>query len=1381
MAKVSEVTQAMTDLFRGRGNSYALKILKSDGKKFFIPHRDEKGTDLKLTDQVIADHLSGKISIGVYPLDTDDSVYWAAVDFDGKEQGDPVKDAHQVQEAFASKLGLISWMETSQSGKGVHLWVFFHKKVPAKIVRKVLGSCIPEYATQREKITSYDRMFPAQDSTNGGYGNLCAIPLNGKILVDQGRTAFIDSDGIPFTSQSDIILQAHGQRNDIQALVEANKKIPDIRKFDIKNSPTSKQIPGGTKLLCPQGCAWLRNCQDRVETLPYPEWYAALTQFTRVEEGEILAHRFSEGHPDYVPEDTSRQFQQALKADKPLLCTTIWEKFGDCFHSTAKVLLASGETLSIGDIVRNKLDVEVMSFNILEETLEPKKILRWVQVFYKNQGWRYLSYVGAKQGPTIGRENLCKERGAFVTGNHNILTKDGYKQVDQLTSISKIQTNEIEPNSLQQQVIVGALLGDSSLQKSPSERAILKFGHMYKQTEWLKLKTDSLAGISFSERLDKAYKQTKESHRAWSKTSAYFGDLYKDWYPEHKKIVPRNIKLTPLTLATWYLDDGTLSGRRLHLYTLGFGLEDVRYLQKCLKEQQNVVARVRETTKRQSYLEISNGRGEDTHHSFDRFMEIIAAYVPESMRYKLPKFIGYDKKQTSVSNRNSKTLLDDFDLRLWKLGKAVKTSFRTPIVLKATPKRPTKMYCLEVADNHNFIVRNMVVSNCGKRCAHLGVQSPWQLAKVPLVKLDQGNKGKVYTGVQIADMSLELAKDAAEGKRTGFTWGYDTLDDATELRPGDLVIVAARRSIGKALANGEPVLTPDGWVPIEELSIGDEVIAGDGTITKVIGVFPQGERDLFEVRFSDDSCVTVDENHLWLTQTKNERTRGKKILDTGKVRTTKEILKTIYISKKNEPNHSIPVVKPVQHRTKILPIDPYTFGCWLGDGDGVGRITGMKDIFEQLSLAGANLGTEQRDKRRPNTLTYSILGLSGVLQILKLKGSTSRTKFIPDDYLYGDINQRTELLQGLLDTDGYISSFGCIQYYTTSTVLADHVTELVRSLGGLVRRTGKFGKIGNKVHNWCWILTLYIPREILPFRLLRKKVRLTLYNHNTRRFSRKLISEITPVGTGKATCIAVSHPDHLFVTKDHIVTHNTAWLVDAALNGAKNNIPQLIFSIEMSVVQIGLRMLANLSEVDHTLITTGKMNEEEWTAVLKAKEQLDSLPIFIDDSTRDLDRMLDNAGEFVYKHGKGPIWVDYLQLIRKATTESKKEAVDRALDMYKQMGKMLEVPVIPLAQMNRLEESSESDVELDQWLKDSGDIEQTADVIIYLRGERGPGTIPRKVILHKDRHREAGINFKFTLQQNIFKFKPAGNWSPQSAEDENLLFSINEVPESLGL
>ncbi len=988
-----EVTKAMMELFRGRGNSYAIKIPKKDGGKLFIPHRDPvTHQDYLLTEKVMNDHLEGKISIGIYPIDQDDTVHWAAVDFDGK-RGEPLKDATVVKKLFAERFGIISWLEASQSGKGIHLWVFFNRPIPARIVRKILGTCIPEFYERGEKQTSFDRLFPVQDSAGGAYGNLCALPLNGPDLVKEGRTAFLTENGKIAELQSELILEMYASRNDAAVLREASKKLPEPKIYKAHQVSTAQQIPGGTKLLCPQGCAWLRNCKERSQTLEYPEWYAALTQFAKVEDGELLAHRFSEDNAGYSAAGTAKQFEQAKKADKPLLCTTIWDKFGDC----------------------------------------------------------------------------------------------------------------------------------------------------------------------------------------------------------------------------------------------------------------------------------------------------------------------------------------------------------------------------------------------GKRCEHLGVKSPWQLAKVPLAKLEVGNKGKVYSGSEIADMSIDLTKEIAEGKKIGFTWGYDVLDDATELRPGNLIVVAARRSMGKALANGEPVLTPNGWIPIEELIIGDQVIAGDGSFTKVTGVFPQGKRKLFKIEFSDDSYTTVDEDHLWLTETKHERYYKK---SGGKIRTTKEIINTLYLGKK-EANHSIPIVLPIQYDSKVLPIDPYVFGCWLGDGDGIGRITGTEEIFEQLVLADASLGTKQTDKRRPNCLTYTVLGLSGILRILGLRNRSSYEKFIPEDYLYADVDQRVALLQGLLDTDGTISKFGSVQFFTTSDVLADHVTQLAQSLGTIVRKKQKQGRIGNKLYRWCWILTFKFTRDFIPFRLERKKNR--IINNDSNRYRRRLISNIVEAGYGPATCISVDHSSGLFVTRDHIVTHNTAWMVDVSAASIQRQVPHLIFSIEMSVLELGMRFLANISGVDHTLITTGKLDENQWKEVLKAKDILDQTPLFIDDSTRDLDRMLDNAGEFVYRHGKGPIWVDYLQLVKRSGNESKKEAVDRALDAYKQMAKILEVPVISLAQMNRSEEMSESDVDLDQWLKDSGDIEQTSDVILYIRGPRGPGTIARKISLHKDRHRAGGSVFSFNLEQSLFRFSSAKIWEPQDETDENILFNLQEHPDKLNL
>lgn len=631
--------ELFVELFEGRDGSHALKKVK-DGKKYFVPARNKEGQDIPLSPEVCNNHLLGKTSIGSYPIDQQDNVKWVAVDFDGKK-GDSFADAKHVKSSL-EKDGFICWLERSQSGKGIHLWLFFDKKISAKKVRTVVSKHIPEFHVPPEKRkSSYDRMFPNQDSVYGSYGNLCALPLNGPNLVKEGRTAFLTDDGELFDNQSKLVKDIYDKRNKTE-LVES-LYVPS-RERPKKNLQVLDAIPGGTKLLAPQGCAWLRKAYQQGTNLSEPEWYAALGQFAKVENGDILAHKFSESYPNYDSKETQEKFEHAKEANKPMSCATIWERFGDC----------------------------------------------------------------------------------------------------------------------------------------------------------------------------------------------------------------------------------------------------------------------------------------------------------------------------------------------------------------------------------------------GKRCGHLGVDQPWKIAKVSLSKLDEGNKGKIYSSTELADKAVDLAREIADGKRMGFAWGYNLLDDFTELRPRNLVVVAARQGIGK-----------------------------------------------------------------------------------------------------------------------------------------------------------------------------------------------------------------------------------------------------------------------------------------------------------------------------------------------------TAVMIDATVLGAERKIPQYIFSIEMGYEELSLRYLSRLSGVDHNIIVTGRVGKLEWEAINKAYDYFKTLPIYIDDSTRDLDRMLDNSGELVYKYGTGPIWIDYLQLVRKKGGESQKEAVDRAVDGYKQMSKIVNAPVVTLAQLNRSEEFAEGDDDLDSWLKDSGNIEQTADVIHYLRGTRGPGIIERRWRLHKERHRPSGVNFKFEFNQGLFKLNPVGFWNKQAIADDS--------------
>ena len=193
-------------------------------------------------------------------------------------------------------------------------------------------------------------------------------------------------------------------------------------------------------------------------------------------------------------------------------------------------------------------------------------------------------------------------------------------------------------------------------------------------------------------------------------------------------------------------------------------------------------------------------------------------------------------------------------------------------------------------------------------------------------------------------------------------------------------------------------------------------------------------------------------------------------------------------------------------------------------------------------------------------MQYHLCGVNNTNLVIRelneysLMGLTSEFKFIPKPYLYSDIDDRINLLQGLLDTDGYCSKLGTVQYYTVSKELANNVRELVQSLGGVVKMTSKVGKYklpDGTIKNCkiCFILTINLPIEIIPFKLNRK---IKYLNKNKKYHPTRGIKsvEFSRVTTGQ--CIMVEAKDHLYVMDSYVVTHNTTQAIIAALeSGAK--------------------------------------------------------------------------------------------------------------------------------------------------------------------------------------------------------------------------------------
>ena len=154
---------------------------------------------IPLSDAVIYEHLAGKHTIGVYPLLTDDTCHFLAVDFDETEWREDAKAFYQS----CHELGVPVALEISRSGNGAHAWVFFSRSGSARDARR-LGTAIISHTcarTRQLKLESYDRLFPNQDAMpKGGFGNLIALPLQ-KHPRENGCSVFVDADLRPYRDQ----------------------------------------------------------------------------------------------------------------------------------------------------------------------------------------------------------------------------------------------------------------------------------------------------------------------------------------------------------------------------------------------------------------------------------------------------------------------------------------------------------------------------------------------------------------------------------------------------------------------------------------------------------------------------------------------------------------------------------------------------------------------------------------------------------------------------------------------------------------------------------------------------------------------------------------------------------------------------------------------------------------------------------------------------------------------------------------------------------------------------------------------------------------------------------------------------------------------------
>lgn len=562
----------------------------------------------------------------------------------------------------------------------------------------------------------------------------------------------------------------------------------------------------------------------------------------------------------------------------------------------------------------------------------------------------------------------------------------------------------------------------------------------------------------------------------------------------------------------------------------------------------------------------------------------------------------------------------------------------------------------------------------------------------------------------------------------GLETGYYDLDDMLNgLQPGEMVIVAARPSMGKAQPLDARVLTRRGWKPMGELRIGEELASVDGRPSKVVGIYPQGQRQVYRVTFADGRSTECCAEHLWRLHCRH--------WPEPRVLSTAEMMELLQ-RQRYRNRVWIETFSGEFGSDEGLPLDPWLLGVLLGDGSLAGssvRFSSADDemlerveevIGTEMALSAAG-GYDYRLIQRGGAHRAGVCGVSPnpvktALQELGLWGHGAESKFIPPCYLSASRNARVRLLSGLLDTDGWVEKWGSVRFATSSPRLARDVIELMRSLGGTGSYHAKqtsYSYQGQKLQGQTtYVCNLQHPEPASFVLLEHKRARLSAGRQRQRRLN---VVSIIPTRVTPTQCIAVSHPARLYVTDEYIVTHNTAFAMNLIEGvAAERGIPCAVFSLEMSKQQLAQRMLCSRGKIDSHKLRRGMLQSHEYAHLANVVGQLAKAPIWVDDSPGLTPLELRaKARRLKMQHDIKCIMIDYMQLMDNPGPESRQQQISEISRGIKAVARELSVPVIALSQLNRASEGRDGHRPRMSDLRESGSIEQDADVIMLLHRE----------------------------------------------------------------
>ncbi|NVN49361.1 replicative DNA helicase [Mycolicibacterium hippocampi] len=632
------------------------------------------------------------------------------------------------------------------------------------------------------------------------------------------------------------------------------------------------------------------------------------------------------------------------------------------------------------------------------------------------------------------------------------------------------------------------------------------------------------------------------------------------------------------------------------------------------------------------------------------------------------------------------------------------------------------------------------------------------------------------------------------GISRGVPTGFVELDEVTNgLHAGQMIIIAARPGVGKALALDTPLPTPNGWTTMGDVAVGDELIGADGLPTRVVAATDvMVGRPCYEVEFSDGTVIVADEKHQWLTESRASRrsaqaaaagyNRYKNQRTFAEIRTTGEIASTLRCATADQRlNHSITNAAAIQAAERDLLVPPYTLGAWLGDGTtAAAQITSAdpeivmrieaeglvarksestllryqlmlpeapaictrvcvvcgRDFIprtSQVRTCGQSCGGRARHVSEPvpgptcprcgvqssglrmcQSCRNAVGTVQGRLRTIGVLGN----KHIPVHYLRASETQRRALLAGLLDTDGTVTAGGSVQFSVTDPRLAADVAELIVSLGYRCQTTTK--RVRGRSEATSTAYTLNFTTDDVVFGLERKAIlhKERRAQGSSARHCSRFIVDVRPVAGVPVRCVEVDNVDHMYLAgRSMVPTHNSTLGLDFMRScSIKNQLPSVIFSLEMSKSEIVMRLLSAEAKIKLADMRSGRMSDDDWTRLARRMSEISEAPLFIDDSPNlTMMEIRAKARRLSQKAGLRLIVVDYMQLMSSGKKyESRQQEVSDFSRSLKLMAKELEVPVVAISQLNRGPEQRTDKKPMVSDLRESGSLEQDADMVILL-------------------------------------------------------------------